>query len=97
MTTTFDNNPQLPFTDFKLDFFGGPRAALTTGESCGTFTVTSDVQPWSAPGSGADATPSTSFSISSGCVSGFAPSFTAGPTNPQAGAYLAVRALVLAL
>ena len=24
LVTTFDNNPQLPFTDFKLNFFGGP-------------------------------------------------------------------------
>jgi hypothetical protein len=87
LTTTFDNNPQLPFTDFKLDFGGGPRAALMTGESCGTFPVTSDLQPWSAPGSGADATPSASVSISSNCAAGFAPSFTAGTTNPQAGAY----------
>ena len=23
LVTTFDNNPQLPFSDFKLDFFGG--------------------------------------------------------------------------
>ena len=87
LTTTFDNNPQLPFTDFKLDFGGGPRAALMTGQSCGTFPVSSDMQPWSAPGSGADATPSTSVSISSNCGGGFAPSFTAGSTNTQAGAY----------
>ncbi len=30
ITTTFDQNPQLPFSDLKLTFFGGPRAALVT-------------------------------------------------------------------
>ncbi len=43
LTTTFDGtpafpgNPQLPFSDFKLNFFGGSGAALMTGEQCGTF------------------------------------------------------------
>jgi Domain of unknown function DUF11 len=87
LQTTFDNNPELPFSEFKLDFFGGPRGALATPESCGTFTTTSQLTPWSAPDSGPDSTPSDPFQISSGCVSGFAPTFTAGTTNPQAGAF----------
>jgi hypothetical protein len=87
LTTTFTNNPQLPFSDFKLDFFGGSRAVFASPESCGTFTSASDLAPWSAPGSGPDSTPSDSFAISSGCVGGFAPSFAAGTVNPQAGAF----------
>src|SRR5262249_34057695 len=47
LTTTFDNNPQLPFSDFKLDFFAGPRAALATPEQCGTYTTESSMSPWS--------------------------------------------------
>lgn len=84
LTTTFDNNPQLPFSDFKLDFFGGPRGALATPDSCGTFTTTTSLSPWSG---GAPATPSDLFTISAGCVSGFAPSFTAGTQNTQAGSF----------
>jgi uncharacterized repeat protein (TIGR01451 family) len=87
LTAVFDENPQLPFSDLKLHFFGGPRAALATPESCGTFTTTSDLTPWSAPDTGPAATPSDNFQIDSGCVSGFAPSSTAGSTNTQAGAY----------
>jgi hypothetical protein len=92
ITTLFDNSaghpiPPLPFTDFKLDFFGGPRSVFASPESCGAFTTTSDLEPFSAPFSGPDATPSDSFAITSGCVGGFAPSFAAGTQNPQAGAF----------
>jgi hypothetical protein len=87
ITAVFDENPQLPFSDLKLHFFGGPRAELATPESCGTFTTISALTPWSAPDSGPAATPFDNFLISSGCVSSFAPSFTAGVTNLQAGAY----------
>lgn len=87
LTTTFNNNPQLPFSDFKLNFFGGPRAALATGSTCGTFPVTSNVQPWSTPASGPDAQPTTSLAIDSGCVGGFHPTFTAGLANPQGGSF----------
>jgi hypothetical protein len=87
LTTTFDNNPQLPFSELKLSFFGGPRGALATPESCGTFTTSSDLMPWSAPESGLDATLPDSFTIGSGCVGGFAPSFAAGTTNNQAGGF----------
>jgi hypothetical protein len=88
LTTTFTDNPQLPFSDLKLDFKDGPRAPLATPSTCGTFTTTSDLQPWSSPDSGPDPTPSDSFQIS-GCgnPNTFAPTFTAGATNAQAGAY----------
>lgn len=87
LTTTFNNNPQLPFSDFKLNFFGGPRAVLATGETCGTLPVTSDVQPWSTPASGPDAQPTATVAIASGCGGGFHPTFTAGLANPQGGSF----------
>jgi hypothetical protein len=87
LTTTFTNNPQLPFSDFKLNFFGGPRAVLATGESCGTFGVSSNVQPFSSPDSGPNGTPTASVTISSGCVGGFRPTFAAGLANAQAGSF----------
>ncbi len=87
ITGVFDNNPQLPFSDLKIRFFGGPRGDLATPEACGTYTTTSDFEPWSAPDSGPDATPSDSFQITNGCVSGFAPALSAGTLSPQAGAY----------
>ncbi len=86
LRTVFDNTPQLPFEDLKLDFFGGPRAPLVTPSSCGTFSTTSDMTPWASPGV-LDASPSDSFAITGGCGGGFAPSFTAGTVNNQAGAF----------
>jgi hypothetical protein len=87
LTTYFPENAQLPFSDLKLHFFSGPRASLATPESCGTFTTTSDLEPWSAPDSGPNATPFDSFQIDEGCVNRFAPKFTALSTNVQAGAF----------
>jgi hypothetical protein len=87
ITGVFDNNPQFPFSELKLHFKGGPRGSLATPESCGVFTTTSAFTPWSAPDSGPDANPFDSFTIDSGCVSGFAPSFSAGTTIAHAGAY----------
>jgi hypothetical protein len=87
ITAVFDENPQLPFSDLKLHFFGGPRAELATPESCGTYTTDSELTPWSAPDSGPTGTPFDNFVIDEQCVEGFAPSFTAGSTNLQAGAY----------
>ncbi len=91
LTTTFTENPQLPFEDLKLDFFGGPRAALATPPGCGSYTTTSQLVPYS---SALAATPSSSFQTSfdgSGapCPSPlpFGPSFSAGSTSTTAGAF----------
>jgi hypothetical protein len=87
LTAVFDENPQLPFSDLKLHFFGGPRAELATPKGCGTFTTNSELTPWSAPDSGLPATPFDGFVIDEGCAGGFSPSFIAGSTNLQAGAF----------
>jgi hypothetical protein len=93
LTSTFLRNPELPFSDFKLHFFGGPRAPLATPNACGTYTTTSTLTPWSAPESGPPATPFTSFQITSGpggapcAAQSFSGGFTAGTTSNQAGGF----------
>ncbi len=91
LTTTFNEDPPLPFEDLRLALFGGPRAALSTPPSCGTYTTTSQLVPYSSPFA---ATPSSSFQASfdgSGapCPSPlpFGPSFEAGSTNTTAGGF----------
>jgi hypothetical protein len=87
LTTTFKNNPQLPFSDLKLKFFGGSRAPLITPSGCGTYETKSSLTPWT--GTAAVGLANT-FNVSSGpaggpCLSGqFVPSFTAGTASNQA-------------
>jgi hypothetical protein len=94
LTTTFNETPQLPFEDLKLDFFGGPRAALQTPPVCGSYGEGSaSFYSWAEPGMAV--TPGVQpFSITSGpaagspCPSGgFQPAFTAGTESSQAGAF----------
>jgi hypothetical protein len=87
ITAVVENAPQLPFTDLHIRFKGGARGVLATPETCGNYATTLLLSPWSAPDSGPDSNLSDSFGFESGCVAGFAPSFTAGTTVPQAGAY----------
>ena len=79
--------PQLPYSELKLNFFGGPRAPLVPAV-CGHYTTTTVLTPYSAPQSGPPATPQSSFQVESGCATGaFNPSLTAGTTSNQAGGY----------
>ncbi len=94
LVSTFSKNPQLPFSDLKLTFYGGSNASLASPQQCGSYTPTSELEPWShdEPDEQPTGTPNAvppirSFTIASGCGNGFAPSFTAGVTNPVAGAY----------
>ena len=101
IATTFDENPQLPFKDLKLDFFGGGHAALATPAICGAYKTTTLFEPWSHYGATGetgtlDAEPSSPFSITSGpggglcsSVGAFIPAFVAGTTNNQAAAFAA--------
>jgi hypothetical protein len=96
LTVSFDQNPQLPFEDLKVSLFPGERGSLRTPMACGDFTTTSDLTPWTSP-EGADKQPSASFAITEGagnsaCLKSEAeapnrPSFSAGTTDPTAGAF----------
>ena len=87
LTATFDNNPQLPFSDFKLTLGGGSRATLANPRACGPVNTSLDMTPWSDPFT-TDVLTASSFEISQGCISPqFNPSFVAGTTNIQSGEY----------
>lgn len=89
LTATFAESPQLPFGDFKLHFTSGPRAPLANPPTCGTYTPEASLSAWS----GQTVQSNRPFGITQGengapCPgSVFAPSFTAGTTNNQAGAF----------
>ncbi|HEY2768373.1 MAG TPA: hypothetical protein VGI76_08950 [Solirubrobacteraceae bacterium] len=91
ITTVFDNSPQLPFSELKLDFDGGTRSPLVNPHTCGTYTTTAELTPWSG---NPPMMVSDSFQITSGpggspcpAPQQFAPGFTVGTVNNQAGAF----------
>jgi uncharacterized repeat protein (TIGR01451 family) len=86
LTTAFSENPQLPFSDFKLTFFGGGRAPLVTPQACGFYPVDSVLEGWSGATAPASV-PTNGFSINAGCTQGFAPAFVAGTTVNQAAGF----------
>jgi hypothetical protein len=91
LTTVVQETPPVPFEEFRFDFFEGARAPLRTPMSCGKYTTTTEMTPWSAP-EGAKAFPASSFEITGGpqgpCPSGdLAPKLSAGLANTQAGTY----------
>ena len=98
LTTTVRESPQVPFEDFKLNFFGGARGALRTPPTCGSYETTSELTPYSAPESGPPATPADPYTIdkaangSSACAHTPSeeenkPGLEAGTETPSAGAY----------
>jgi hypothetical protein len=86
----FSEAPQLPVASLRLHLDGGPRAALVTPPSCGTFTTQGEFSPWSG---NAAVSSTDTFQITGGpegqpCPSGrFDPTLQAGTANPAAGQY----------
>jgi hypothetical protein len=84
LVATFDNNPQLPFTNLHLALDGGSRAPLALPKSCGTYTTQAQLTSW------ASSTPveaDSSFTLDQSCdqASMFQPALEGGLTNPIAG------------
>jgi hypothetical protein len=89
LTTTFAENPQLPFEHFKLELTGGPRATLANPRVCGAAVTNAELTPWSAPFD-QSSTPSSFFDVTGCSRAGgipFNPSFTASTTSNQAGGF----------
>ncbi len=81
LVTTFDNNPQQPFSRFTLKFRPGATAPLVSPAVCGTYTTEADLAPWSAPLEPRLA--SSSFETTSGVREGVCPSGGVPPFKPQ--------------
>ena len=93
ITAVFDDNPQFPFSKLTVSMKNGPRAPLANPQACGVASSEGVVTPWSEPQTPAVSTTS-AFSVdwdgaggTCPAVAPFAPSFTAGTTNPAAGAF----------
>ncbi|HEV7400797.1 MAG TPA: hypothetical protein VGN84_11085 [Solirubrobacterales bacterium] len=94
LTTTFAENPQVPFSSFRLKFKDGPGAPLTSPPTCGPNKTTSQMTPWSGNPA---ATPGDGFTLTNAPGGGpcaktlaarpFAPGFSAKSTNPKGGEY----------
>jgi hypothetical protein len=88
ITTVFDDMPQLPFEDARVELDGGPGAPLVMPDRCGTFTTHAQLTGWS----GKTVTQDSSFTLTEDaqgqpCPSVFGPVLNAGTTSPVAGAF----------
>jgi hypothetical protein len=89
VTVVFTNLPPLPFSDLKLDLFGGTTAVLANPESCGPATSSAELVTYA----GQTTTATSTFQVSAtdgggacGAMPAFAPTVAAGTTTPLAGA-----------
>lgn len=102
LSTTFAENPQVPFSSFRLTFNGGPRAPLTSPPTCGPNAATSSMTPWSTvqggvppgepegPSTKPPAAPSASFNLTEAPLGGPCPqTLAARPFAPGFGAHVA--------
>jgi hypothetical protein len=101
LTTTFNNLPQVPFSEFNLQFRPGARAPLVTPPACGDYDIVARFTPWSAqdpdnPSPDEIVTRKSTFTVERGvdggaCPSGgvppFKPGLLAGTINNAAGHY----------
>ncbi len=94
LTSTFQNTPQVPFEELRLELFAGARASLSTPATCDTYPTQAVFTPWSGTPPVTASSEAQAFTVSSGpggapCASPlpFTPSLTAGATSRQAGAF----------
>jgi hypothetical protein len=98
LTSTFQDTPDLPFTDFKLTFNGGQQAAVVTPGACGTYESKAVFTPWSDPLE--EIQSASEFQITAGpggsacSAPGFSPGFQAGTVVNQAGGYSPVSVTI---
>ncbi len=94
ITSTFEDLPPLPFSDFKLHFREGARAPLVTPQSCGEYQTVTELYPFSAPDTPTERIASTQITHGANggaCPSGglppFKPGLLAGSISAGAGKF----------
>jgi hypothetical protein len=98
LTTTFAENPQVPFTSVKVNI-SDARGVLSSPPTCTPAVTTSTMEPWSTPKSTKN--PSSGFTLSTAPGGGacpttlagrpFVPAYTAKSDSAKAGAYSPFR------
>jgi hypothetical protein len=84
VTAVFENNPQLPFSQFKLDFDGGSKAIIASAQTCGTTEGSGTLTAYS----GAPASRTSSTVETAGCEGNpFRPTFQATSSSTLSGKY----------
>ncbi|MDX6734013.1 MAG: hypothetical protein QOC54_3961, partial [Baekduia sp.] len=83
LTTSFTDNPQIPVSLVRVALRGGDRAPLVNPPTCGTYTAHATITSWGGQTADSDS----AFPIDAGCpgASGFAPTFSAAPSDAVAG------------
>jgi hypothetical protein len=85
ITSIFRDLPQFPLSRFLLTFRGGDRSVLATPPSCGSYTTTAGIVPWSGSGTrDRSATVGISQDGAGGCDQPSQPSAAATPTTRRA-------------
>lgn len=84
VSAVFDDNPQLPFSRFRLDFDGGSDAIIASPQACGTATGSGTLSPWSGGGA---STTNSSVTVENCAGNPFAPAFAAATSNGTSGKY----------
>ncbi len=81
LVTSFDDNPQVPFSKFTLKLRQGATSPLVSPPACGVYTAEGDLTPWSDP-----LVPQhllSSFQIENGIGGGPCPTGGVPPFKPQ--------------
>jgi hypothetical protein len=88
LVVTVAESPEQPFSAVRMHFPGGPSATLMTPPKCGTYSIHSELVPWSG---GAPVQIDSPFEVNQGPDGGNCPSgaldatLQAGSSNPFAG------------
>jgi hypothetical protein len=103
LTTTFAENPQVPFSSFRIQFDGGAHAPLTSPPTCGPNATTGAFTPWTSavgtvpagqeggPSNGPPADATDEFALTSAPGGGpCAKSLADRPFGPSFGAHTAL-------
>jgi len=98
ITAVVDENPEAPFSSFQLHLNGGPKGTLSTPNTCGPNTTTTEFSPWTGNPA---AKPTGTFTLTNfpgggSCPTSlearpFSPSYTAKTDSTKAGSYSPLR------